>query len=402
MPLSMPQPRNSKLTLLLTLYVSQAIPLGFFITAMPVILRQSGLSLENVGLFSAIAFPFLIKFLWAPAVDRWSPGKRRYLSWIVPLQATAVLCVAGIALLDLGSQMPWIVGLSALFMLLAATQDVASDGFAVTVLPQRDRGLGNGIQVGGYYLGQILGGGLMLVVFGRFGWTIAVLAMGAFLTLPLIPAARFEEQGAAADRTPVGMKALVRFFQRPGMGAWSAVVLLYRAGETMATYVFNQMLVDLGVSVGTIGWISGGVYAVGALAGALLSGAFIQRLGRKPALVGFALAQAAATTGYALAANGGNIPIFATAAFFMAFTGGMATTALYTVMMDASSQDAAASDFTLQQSMSAMGPLVGTAFSGFSAASLGFAGHYILCACLTLAAVVLVLRTKLPAEHEDP
>ncbi|MCB1034191.1 MAG: MFS transporter, partial [Acidobacteria bacterium] len=123
--------KTTRWSLLLTLYSSQAIPLGFFITAMPVILRKSGLSLENVGLFSAIAFPWLIKFLWAPVIDRWAPAsggtsRRHYLSWLWPLQTAAIACVAALAFLDLGSQMAAVVAVSALFMFLAATQDIAT------------------------------------------------------------------------------------------------------------------------------------------------------------------------------------------------------------------------------------------------------------------------------------
>ena len=44
-----------------------------------------------------------------------------------------------------------------------------------------------------------------------------------------------------------------------------------------------------------------------------------------------------------------------------------------------------------------MGPLVGTALSGFSAATLGFAGHYVLCIAVVLATVALLLRISLPS-----
>ena len=53
-----------RLTVIASLYVSQAIPLGFFIVALPAILRQKGLALEQVGLLGALAMPWLLKFLW--------------------------------------------------------------------------------------------------------------------------------------------------------------------------------------------------------------------------------------------------------------------------------------------------------------------------------------------------
>ncbi len=65
-----------RFTLIGSLYVSQAIPLGFFTVALPAILRARGVSLQNVGLLSALALPWLIKFLWAPFVDRY--GSQRW------------------------------------------------------------------------------------------------------------------------------------------------------------------------------------------------------------------------------------------------------------------------------------------------------------------------------------
>jgi hypothetical protein len=49
-----------------------------------------------------------------------------------------------------------------LINLLAATQDVATDGLAVDLLTSAERGWGNGVQVAAYRVGMILGGGLML------------------------------------------------------------------------------------------------------------------------------------------------------------------------------------------------------------------------------------------------
>ena len=49
--------------------------------------------------------------------------------------------------------------------LVSATQDIATDGYAVTMLKPEWRGLGNSIQVVGYKLGMVIGsGGLLWLV----------------------------------------------------------------------------------------------------------------------------------------------------------------------------------------------------------------------------------------------
>jgi predicted MFS family arabinose efflux permease len=280
-------------------------------------------------------------------------------------------------------------------MLLAATQDVATDGLAVHAFGPAERGPANGLQVGGYYLGQMLGGGGLLLLHAAWGWRPALLVMAAVLATPLVPLALYREPAGAAPGRPgaarVGLGALRRFFARPGAGAWVAVLLLYRAGEMMATTMLSPMLVDRGRSLPQIAGLMGVGSSVASLLGALAGGLLVSPLGRKRALVLLAGVQALAISGYVLPASGrlggGVVELVVVVG---AFCGGMATATLYTAMMDHSARATAATDFTVQQSLAAVGPLVAAALSGWSAARLGFSGHFALCATIAAATAVLV------------
>ncbi|HYH44294.1 MAG TPA: hypothetical protein VEG34_01300 [Thermoanaerobaculia bacterium] len=80
------------------------------------------------------------------------------------------------------------------------------------------------------------------------------------------------------------------------------------------------------------------------------------------------------------------------AAVVCAFAGGLGTAALYTAMMDRSTGAAAATDFSVQQALAAVGPLLAASLSGWSAARLGYPLHFALCAGVALAAAGLVAR----------
>ncbi|MEM1177860.1 MAG: MFS transporter [Acidobacteriota bacterium] len=401
--------RATKYVLIATLYVAQAIPLGFFITAMPVILRSEGLPLEYVGLFSVTAAPWLLKFLWAPLIDRYRPAwsarfgaRGHYLAWILPLQVFAAITVLGLSALDLGSHLTWIVGLAAVFMLLSATQDIATDGLSVRALTEDERGPGNGLQVGGYYLGQVLGGGLLLWLFDSLGWSPVFWVMAVLLLMPMPWVLRFREPETTplAERPTVGYGAFRRFFSRPGTAGWVVLLLLFRSGETMATFSFNQMLLELGLGLAEIGLLAGLVYAVGALTGSLAGGLLVARVGRRPALLSLAALQSAAILSYLVPAGGdAGLGVLTGSLLAVSFAGGASTAALYTAMMDASEEDSAGTDFTIQQSLCAIGPVVGTGLSGFSVAALGFGGHFVLCAALAAGAFGLVAGIRLPSER---
>jgi predicted MFS family arabinose efflux permease len=279
-------------------------------------------------------------------------------------------------------------------MLLAATQDVATDGLAVRILSPEERGPGNGIQVGGYYLGQILGGGVLLLVFGRLGWTPAILAMALVLALPLLPAAALREPRPDEERARrLEFGALGRFFLRPGQAAWVVVLVLYRTGEAMVITMVNPMLVDQGYSLERIGLLLGVAGSLASFGGATLGGLLIQHLGRKPSLVLFGLLESLAITGFLVPASGrgGEAAVYV-AAVTLALAGGMGTTALYTIMMDRCARRSGATDFTLQQSLAAMGPILAASLSGVSAAALGYGRHFAVAAVVNLLLVTAAAR----------
>src|SRR5690606_32050438 len=141
------------LALLAALYFAQGLPFGFFTQALPVVLRESGFSLVAISASGVLFAPWALKFLWAPYVDRY--GTRR--QWLLTLQLAASAVALGMACLDLSSSLQWLFVGIAVINALSATQDVATDGLAVNLLGPRQRGLGNGIQVGAYRIGMIAG-----------------------------------------------------------------------------------------------------------------------------------------------------------------------------------------------------------------------------------------------------
>src|SRR5512140_3344422 len=84
-----------KVALLLSLYFCQGMPYGLQVTALPIYLRESGIALGTIGLVQLLTLPWILKALWAPAVDRFgSPRVGRRKAWILPMQAGLALSMA--------------------------------------------------------------------------------------------------------------------------------------------------------------------------------------------------------------------------------------------------------------------------------------------------------------------
>jgi len=340
--------RRHKILLLTGLYVAQGLPFGFFTQALPVLLRDAGLSLKAISATSLLFLPWALKFLWAPFVDHY--GTRR--QWLLPLQLAAVAGALLLTQVDLSRGYLAVLAAAFLFNLVAACQDVATDGLAVRILDTRERGLANGIQVGAYRIGMILGGGLLLWVFARTDWATMFLCMAALLALTVLPVLPLHEPPRAVPVDPRGAAHVALDWTRrlrvPGMAAFVALICFYKFGDSMVATLIGPFMRDQGVSKEMIALMKGTVGSVASLAGAALGGWYAFRAGRRRALMVCGLLQAGSLLFYVAAAFGlGGIAMLWAGNVAEHLLGGMATVALFTLMMDASDPEHAGTDYTL-------------------------------------------------------
>lgn len=359
------------LLLLGGLYVAQGLPYGFFTQALPVLLREQGLSLKAISATSLLYLPWALKFLWAPAVDRY--GTRR--QWLLPLQLSSVAMAIALAFADPAqSLLPLMAALLA-FNLIAATQDVATDGLAVQTLDPRSRGLGNGLQVGGYRVGMVLGGGALLGLYAVSGWPAMCFAMAALLLACSVPVWTLRETRRPAPATaPAGVAlAWVKRLAQPGMGALVALICLYKFGDSMVATLIGPYMKDSGMPTGEIALLKGTIGSGVSLAGAAAGGWLAFALGRRPALLLCGLLQAASLLFYVASAQADEPRVLIWwGSVAEHLFGGMATVALFTLMMDASDPDHAGTDYTLL----ACALVVAQGLANFSGAAIADASGY--------------------------
>jgi PAT family beta-lactamase induction signal transducer AmpG len=392
-----------KLGLLASLYFAQGLPFGFFTQALPVMLRKQGVSLAAIGFSAILALPWALKFLWAPLVDRYGSkrfGHRR--SWILPLQACGVLLLLALAAFPPEQGLvPFLVAI-ALTNLVAATQDVATDGLAVDALAPRERGFGNGVQVAGYRAGMILGGGVILALIDHLGWAMAcrLLALGLLLSsLPLI----FAQEGPRPPaQQPAAGEGVRDAFLRPGLLSWLLLLALFKGGDALGSGMTKPFLVDRGLDLSQIGWMVGIVGSVCGLLGALVGGASVVLLGRSRALLAFGLLQATGMLVYALAAHfpGSSLTIYVSICAWEHWVGGLATAALFTVMMDACRESHAATDYTVQACGVVLATGGAAAISGVVADAVGYPGLFWAATLLTALGAWIVARDPRVAAAE--
>ncbi len=80
--------------------LASGMPLYLLIQLVPAWLRDSGVSLAEIGLFALVGLPYTWKFLWAPLMDRWQLplGLRR--GWMLFAQLGLIVSIGSLGTID--------------------------------------------------------------------------------------------------------------------------------------------------------------------------------------------------------------------------------------------------------------------------------------------------------------
>ncbi|ORX89109.1 MFS general substrate transporter [Basidiobolus meristosporus CBS 931.73] len=140
----------------------QGIPVGLTLGSIPFLLK-SKMSYSQIGIFSLAGYPYSLKLLWSPFVDSiYSKTIGRRKTWIVPIQliTSAMFFWLG-ANIDglMNDDEVKVYGLTAIFfslILLCATQDIAVDGWALTLLSKENLSYASTSQTIGLNTGYFL------------------------------------------------------------------------------------------------------------------------------------------------------------------------------------------------------------------------------------------------------
>lgn len=272
--------------------MAQAIPMSFFSTVVPVIMRQQHYSLEAIGLMQLIKLPWIIKFLWAPFVDRTGSSTQGYRRWIFYSEGFYAFSVAAVAFFSLDQQFSVIIILMVLAITASATQDIATDAWAILTLKKEERSLGNSMQSMGSFLGSMIGSGALLVLYHYFGWMWLLLSLSGVVLIALLPLGLFRP-AALIPRRPrsksVSFKDIGSFFRQQGI--WPHLLLLgiFHSSLIGIMTMVKPLMIDNGYSIGEIGIISGIFGTASGAAGAMLAGLIMRRISRLRAAMIFGL-----------------------------------------------------------------------------------------------------------------
>lgn len=371
--------QSSLVTILIAIggvYISQSVIGGLTFTGLPAVLRSNGLPLDQIGLVYLVILPWTLKFLWSPYLERFrlpASGKNRSALIIFTggLLSASGLLLAG----QIGpQQLIVLLFCFTLVAFIAATIDIACDGYAVETLAQGNYGWGNAAQVGGAYLGAAIGSGLFLVLYDHFGWSLSVTCMAVtvlLLTIPFFLQKTTQSQVRERYHTPSLRLALQRREIHKGLLLTACFVAAQKWGGVM----MEPYMIDVNIGLSLLGVLNGAGGLVVGLAGACIGGVAVKYLGTRFVLLIALILQFLLMSCF-IWMSGQNDPsrfyilvcALASSSGVMAF----GFVALYARFMEMSDIRQAGVDFTVFQCMDGVVSMVGGVAGGKIAALYGY------------------------------
>lgn len=398
-PPSTPQQQTGyrPLPMVTSLYITQYLGVGFVWVGLTAMLRQQGVALESLAAVSLAGIFWALKPLWAPLIDRFGRSRRgHYRNWLLVLQP--LLALAGLSLIALPepAQNLGVLGvLIAVYTFISATQDIAADGITARAVDDATRPLANGIANAAQWIGNVLGGGVIVLVFDSYGWVPAMLTLTALSLLPL-PLVLMHREVLPDGPTPTlatSYASLFQVFRQPSGLLWGLLVMpAFLAGTTAAYGLLTPALTDAGWELDRLAWVMGTYLAAPAAVASLAVGPAVTRFGRTRCLLVTGTIDAAAILAL-IPLAAGSAPLVPTMIALSVFVAAMAasSTIVYTLNMSMARPGSEATDFTMLAAVAMTASYLLGAALLYLAGSYGYLPVLVGCSVLALAGTTVAV-----------
>ncbi len=379
---------------------ASGMPLYVLFQMVPVWLREGGVSLAEIGLFSLVGIPYTWKFLWAPLMDRYVPpflGRRR--GWMLVTQIALVFSIGVLGMFE-PAQSTWLIAwLAVAVAFFSASQDVVLDAYRREILADEELGMGNAIHVQAYRISSLVPGSLSLILADILPWSSVFWITAGFMfvgvTMSLMVSESDSELPAASGLRQALVAPFSEYLHRRG---WSGLLLvlcfmfLYKIGDNMATALSMPFYLEMGFSKTEIGLIAKHAALWPAIIGGLVGGLIMVRVGINRALWMFGVVQMVSILGYALLASTGPELWLLAAVISLEYLGvGMGTAAFTAFIARETSKTYAATQFALFTALAAVPRTLANASTGIIVERIGWVDFFLFCTLLALPGLLLLV-----------
>jgi PAT family beta-lactamase induction signal transducer AmpG len=402
--------QSQKMAALLLLGFASGLPLFLTSRTLQAWMTVEQVDLTAIGLFSLVALPYSLKFLWSPLLDRFVPpfmGRRR--GWLVLTQVALVGAIAVMSLQSPRQTLQFLALNAVLIAFFSASQDIAFDAYRVDVLEEREMGAGAAVAVLGYRIALLVTGSIALILADQIPWNWVYLCLAGLMALS-IGFSIWAPEPVRLVSPPMTLAEAVKlpfleFFQRLGPIRGLLIlgfIILYKLGDSLVNNMAIPFLLQTGFSQAAIGAIQGGMGLAATIVGTLAGGAILSQIGINRSLWIFGGLQALSNLSYfVLAQVGANSTLMVLVINIENFCAGLGTAAFVAFLMSLCNPQFSATQFALLSSLMAVSRDILVTPAGSIAKATGWPTFFLLSLVAALPGLLL-LPTFAPWTPQPP
>lgn len=353
--------------------------------------------LTAIGMVSLIGMPYVLKFLWAPFLDRFQIpffGRRR--GWMILFQFLIIVSILGLSVSDPKTQLSMVIGWAFLIALFSASQDVVLDAYRREIMPDEELGLASSLYVNGYRLAMLVSGAFALYLADQIAWSDVY----KWMALSMVPAVLFtliSPKETHHVKIPSNMMEAVvgplkDFFTRPGAWIVLLFILMYKVGDSMAANMTTPFILQMGYSKTDMATVAKGFGLVATIVGGLIGGVMMLRFNMKWSLICFGILQAISTLGFSLLPS---LPMqLGSLALVVAFenlASGMGTAAYAAYMASLTNKQFTATQYALLTALMGIPRVILASPTGKMAEVLGWEMFFVVCTLVAVPGLLLLI-----------
>jgi PAT family beta-lactamase induction signal transducer AmpG len=388
---------NRRMAAQLFLGFASGLPLALTGDTLQAWMKTRGANLAAIGLFSLVGFPYLLKFVWSPLMDRYVPpflGRRR--GWILVTQVLLIAAIAVLGFSDPSKSLTLVALLALVVAFLSASQDIVIDAYRTDVLPAEERGAGVAVSSTGYRVAVITSGAGALILAGYGApWSVVYLLMALAMLIGVFGAFYAPEPTRHVAPPETLAEAVVnpflQFTKRSGGWLTLLFVALFRLPDVTAGMMTLPFLMDLGFSLQSIGVLRQFMGPTVVTVGALVGGALVAKLTLRQCLWVFAIVQALSNAAFlVLARTGPRYDVLVGVVFVESFCTGLTIAGFLAFLISQCDPRYSATQYALLSSVMALSRVIGGAPTGYVAQSLGWSWFFVITILAGIPGVLLL------------
>lgn len=392
---------------------SCGLPFLLTLTILDLWLKDCGVSNTAIGLFTLIHCPFTLKFLWALFIDRFNfpylskkLGHRK--GWAVASQILLFLGLMGMAFWNPAGSIWSLVGFASLVAFADGCQDMSLYVYQIDHARAQRLGPVAGVIIFGYRMGMFLSKSVSLYLAHYFGWNAAYFIMAftilicTFFILNIdeprenkSKLLNFSEKQLRKTIKTAFKECLIdpfkEFMKKKDWETLIWLIILFRAGDTIAQKMAKPFFVEIGFSMLEIANVVQVFGTIATLIGGICGGYYIKRVGVKTAMFYTAIAHALSCLTYiALSVIGYNLYMLYLTSFIENITGGMMSTTFIAFLYTLCNRQYCTTQYALLWAFYDFGGAFCRIISGIMADLLGWTNFFIFAMLMFIPSIVML------------